>query len=136
MTGFAGITEPVVFTRPHEATYQFLDNLTWIKGKHTMKVGVDYRHLGVFFGDGFTSSEMGQYRFNGSVMKGLLGSGSATPFASLLLGYPDRTAISSVTNPNTDAYSQSYATFAQDDWKISNNPHHQFWAALGISSGI
>jgi len=121
MTGFAGITEPVVFTRPHEATYQFLDNLTWIKGKHTMKFGVDYRHMNVFFGDGFTSSELGQYRFNGSVMKGLLGSGSATPFASLLLGYPDRTAISSVTNPNTDAYSQAYATFAQDDWKISKN---------------
>jgi len=121
MTGFAGVSEPVVFTRPHEATYQFLDNLTWIKGKHTMKFGVDYRHMDVFFGDGFTSSMMGQYRFNGSKLKALLGSGSATPFASFLLGYPDRTAISSVTNPNTDAYSQAYATFAQDDWKISNN---------------
>ncbi|HLG98934.1 MAG TPA: TonB-dependent receptor [Bryobacteraceae bacterium] len=121
MTGFAGITEPVVFTRPHEATYQFLDNLTWIKGKHTMKFGVDYRHMGVFFGDGFTSSMLGQYRFNGSRLKALLGSGSATPFASFLLGYPDRTAISSVTNPNTDSYSHAYAVFAQDDWKISKN---------------
>ncbi len=121
MTGFAGISEPIVFTRPHEATYQFLDNLTWIKGKHTMKFGVDYRHLGVFFGDGFTSSEMGQYRFNGSVLKGLLGSSSATPFAGFLLGYPDRTAISSVTNPDTDSHSQSYAIFAQDDWKVSKD---------------
>lgn len=121
ITGFAGITEPVVFTRPHEATYQFLDNLTWIKGKHTMKFGIDYRHMEVFFGDGFTSSELGQYKFNGSVLKKLLGSTSATPFAGFLLGYPDRTAISSVTNPNTDAYSHSYATFAQDDWKLSNN---------------
>lgn len=121
ITGFAGVTEQVVFTRPHEATYQFLDNLTWIKGKHTMKFGVDYRHMNVFFGDGFTSSMLGQYTFNGSKLKALLGSGSATPFAGFLLGYPDRTAISSVTNPNTDAYSQAYALFAQDDWKISNN---------------
>ena len=121
ITGFAGVTEQVVFTRPHEATYQFLDNLTWIQGKHTMKFGVDYRHMNVFFGDGFTSSMLGQYTFNGSKLKALLGSGSATPFAGFLLGYPDRTAISSVTNPNTDAYSQAYALFAQDDWKISNN---------------
>ena len=121
ITGFAGVAEPIVFTRPHEATYQFLDNLTWIKGKHTMKFGVDYRHLGVFFGDGFTNAMLGSYKFNGSVLKGLLGSTSATPFASFLLGYPDRTTISTVTNPNTDSHAPAYATFAQDDWKISNN---------------
>ena len=121
ITGFAGVAEPVVFTRPHEATYQFLDNLTWIKGKHTMKFGVDYRHLGVFFGDGFTNAMLGSYKFNGSVMSALLGSTSATPFASFLLGYPDRTTISTVTNPNTDSHAPAYATFAQDDWKISNS---------------
>ena len=121
ITGFAGVAEPVVFTRPHEATYQFLDNLTWIKGRHTMKFGMDYRHMDVFFGDGFTNAMLGSYKFNGSVMKGLLGSSSATPFASFLLGYPDRTTISTVTNPNTDAFSHAWATFAQDDWKVSNN---------------
>ena len=67
---------------------------------------------------------------------GLLGSGAATPIAGFLLGYPDLTAISTVINPDTDAYSNPYATYAQDDCKISQSAHHQLRSPLGISSSL
>ena len=44
-----------------------------------------------------------------------------SPFAGFLLGYPDATTIASVINPDTDAYSNHYALFAQDDWKVSQS---------------
>jgi outer membrane receptor protein involved in Fe transport len=64
---------------------------------------------------------MGDYQFNGSVMSQLLGNGAAVPFASYLLGFPDLTTIASVVNPNTNAYAEHYAFFAQDDWKVSQS---------------
>jgi hypothetical protein len=44
-----------------------------------------------------------------------------SPFQGFLLGYPDLTTISTVINPSTDAYSYHFATYAQDDWKVSRS---------------
>jgi hypothetical protein len=100
-------------------TKQLLDTLTWTKGKHTLKFGADYRYLTGLYTNVFLSSRLGSYTFNGSVMKQLLGTSAATPFASFLLGYPDSTQISSVIQPNTEAYASHYGFFTQDDWKVS-----------------
>jgi len=37
--------EPFSFVHRKETRYQFLDNYSWVHGKHTMKFGVDYNHL-------------------------------------------------------------------------------------------
>ena len=58
----------------------------------------------------FNNYRMGAYTFNGSALSALLGNGAATPIASFLLGYPDLTTIATVINPNTDAYSNAYAS--------------------------
>lgn len=100
-------------------TKQLLDTLTWTRGKHTLKFGADYRYLTGLYTNVFLSSRLGSYTFNASVMKQLLGSGTATPFASFLLGYPDSTNISTVIQPNTESYASHYGFFAQDDWKVS-----------------
>jgi hypothetical protein len=54
-------------------------------------------------------------------MSQLLGPGAATPYASFLLGYPDNATVAHVTAPNVDAMAKHYATFAQDDWKLTKN---------------
>ena len=121
ITGFMGIQGQANDTNPHEGTYQLLDSLTWTKGKHTMKFGGDYRYLSSLFTQVFNNYRMGDYTFDGSVLGQYLGGGAATPLASYLLGYPDLTAVASVINPNTNAYAQHYAFFAQDDWNVSRS---------------
>ncbi|MGC2658664.1 MAG: TonB-dependent receptor, partial [Bryobacteraceae bacterium] len=100
-------------------TKQLLDTLTWTKGPHTLKFGADYRYLTGLYTNVFLSSRLGSYTFNASVMKSLLGTSPAVPFASFLLGYPDSTTISSVIQPDTEAYASHYGFFAQDDWKVN-----------------
>jgi hypothetical protein len=121
ITGFMGYQALSNDLNPHEGTYQAVDSMTWTKGKHTFKYGADYRYLSSLNTQVFNNYRLGDYQFNGSVTSGLLGSGAATPIASFLLGYPDLTAVATVINPNTDAYSSSYALFAQDDFKVSQN---------------
>ncbi len=121
ITGFMGYQASSNDLNPHEGTYQAVDSLTWTKQKHTFKFGFDWRYLSSLNTQVFNNYTMGNYTFDGSVLSGYLGNGAATPIASFLLGYPDLTAIADVINPNTDAYSSSYAAFAQDDYKVSQS---------------
>ena len=105
----------------NQGTTQFLETLTWTKGKHTIKFGADYRRLHAFYNAVYFSSLEGQYAFNGSVMDSLLGPGNATPIASFLLGYPDNSSIATSLACCTFATAQHYAGFAQDDYKVSKN---------------
>jgi hypothetical protein len=121
LTGFLGSRPQTADTNPSESTSQVLDSITWTKQKHTMKFGGDFRHSGSLFTQVFKDYQLGSYAYNGSTLGGYLGTGAATPLASLLLGYPDQTTIGSVLNPATDAQQNSYAFFAQDDWKVSQS---------------
>ncbi|HME09903.1 MAG TPA: TonB-dependent receptor [Bryobacteraceae bacterium] len=121
IAGFMGYQAQSNDLNPHEGTYQAVDSVTWTKGKHTFKFGGDWRYLSSLNTQVFNNYRMGAYQFNGSVTSGLLGGGAATPIAAFLLGYPDLTTIATVINPNTDAYSSSYALFAQDDFKVSQS---------------
>ena len=68
-------------------TLQFIDNLTWVNGRHTLKVGGDYRYMTAYFSNVFASSRAGSYTFNNSVTSSLIGNA----YASFLLGIPDST---------------------------------------------
>ena len=121
ITGFLGLHSPTADTNPHEKTDQFLDNLTWTRGKHTMKFGGDVRYLNSLFTQVFNDYRLGDYQFNGtsSAVQQLLGTGAGAPFAAFLLGFPDATTIATVLNPNTNAYSTHLAFYGQDDFKLS-----------------
>ncbi|MBV9505377.1 MAG: TonB-dependent receptor [Acidobacteriia bacterium] len=104
-------------------TYQLLDTLTWTRGQHTLKFGGDYRYQNALYQNSYSQSRLGIYNFTGSVMSALLSNGVTTkyePFESFLLGYPDTTQIATIIQPNNQIYAPSYATFAQDDWKVSS----------------
>jgi hypothetical protein len=98
------------------STYQFLDNVTWTHGKHTFKFGADYRYMKALYTNVFATTRLGKYVFNNSVTKSIIGN----PFAAFLLGVPDSDEISTVLNPNSNGYANSYATFVQDDWKVTS----------------
>ncbi|HTS24448.1 MAG TPA: TonB-dependent receptor [Bryobacteraceae bacterium] len=114
ITGFTGTTGGTT-SISRTNTRQILDNLTWTHGRHTVKVGGDYRHLTGLYTNVFASSRMGSYSFNNSVTSGLIGS----PLGAFLLGIPDSSGMATVLNPDTDGYANHYAAYVQDDWKVT-----------------
>jgi len=96
-------------------TLQLLDNVTWNKGAHTFKVGGDVRKLSAYFSNVFATDRSGRYTFNGSVSNSIIGN----PYAAFLLGVPDTTGIGLVNSPDSNGHSIHWATYAQDDWKVT-----------------
>ena len=96
---------------------EIADSLTWLKGRHTMKMGLDWRweRLNVIQPPWPT----GSFAFStvGSDLPGVANTGNA--FASFLLGQVQTFAIDlQQTDIQERAHFQEY--FIQDDWKVSN----------------
>lgn len=98
-------------------------SLTWIKGKHTVHIGLDYRYrmegfIGVPGGQGFQAPNF--QVSNGWTQQDYQNSGLAFQgfdLASFLIGYADYGNANIVVNRTySNAY---YAPFIQDDWKIT-----------------
>jgi len=96
-------------------TYQFLDNVTYTSGKHTVKVGADYRYLTALYTSVFDTLWLGRYNFTNSQATNPIGNA----YGAFLLGVPDSDTIATVTSPNTNAYGSAYSGYAQDDWKVT-----------------
>jgi hypothetical protein len=105
-------------THQQSKVIQLLDNVTWIKGKNTFKFGGDVRRLTDHDENVFGNTRSGQYTFNGSTDVGVT---INDPYTQFLLGYPDATSLSQVTNPAMNGLGYSYSGFAQDDWKLTPN---------------
>jgi hypothetical protein len=101
-------------------TFQYTDNVSWIKGQHTMKFGVDVRSVKYNRVNNFGGSdEFGSLRFTGAF--------SGNAFADLLLGIPAADLVYTI-GPNIDSNSGHFATYAQDEWRIRKN--------ITISAGL
>lgn len=124
--GFMGFQAQSNDLNPHEGTYQAADNLTWTKGKHSYKFGVNFQYLSSLNTQVFNDYRMGQYQFNGANLFNFFNPAATSPqavdpIAGFLLGYPDLTTIATVVNPNTDSRAGAYAIFGQDDYKLSQS---------------
>ena len=95
-------------------TVQILDNLSWVRGRHSIKMGGDFRNVTALFTDAFGFDFLGVYTFNNSVTSAI---GNA--YASFLLGVPDSTTLARTIQPDSQGYSKSYALYIQDDWKVT-----------------
>jgi hypothetical protein len=102
-------------SRQQTSNYQFLDNLTYIRGNHTVKAGGDFRYLKALYTSVFDTLWLGSYSFTNSVTGPVIGN----PFAAFLLGVPSSSRIATVLYPDTDAYGRAYAFYGQDDWKVT-----------------
>jgi hypothetical protein len=117
ITGFTGWGDAGFvpnITRP-DATIHGADNITWIRGPHTFKGGIDFRWNDRFFLTG--AAFRGSFSFNGTYTAATP-QGSGIPYADYLLGF---TNSASRTVGTAEAYSQSrfYHFFFQDDWKAT-----------------
>jgi hypothetical protein len=107
-------TGGVASNQNHTQTFQLLDNLTWTRGKHTVKFGGDYRYLTALYTAVFGTLWLGRYTFNNSTTKVI-----GNPYGAFLQGVPDATTIATVTSPDTQGYGNAYALYVQDDWKVT-----------------
>jgi Carboxypeptidase regulatory-like domain/TonB dependent receptor len=98
-------------------SYVITDNFTWVKGRHSLKIGTELRF------EQFTifqpSASRGTADFSAGFTDNPAAPGSGGfGFASFLLGIPDSGSI--VNLHNVDYRRQIYAGFVQDDFKKSS----------------
>ncbi len=97
-------------------TTQFIDNLSWNKGKHSFKFGFEYdRQNFNQFGNQYTR---GQYQFNANATQSATHTGGDA-FAEFLLGdvYQATVAVSAA---NVLFHRNAEAAFVDDTWKITS----------------
>jgi len=105
--------------------YQFLDDVAWTTGKHTIKAGVEYRYM-TFPQTGWAVNTGGNFNFNDSETSGydstgaLLNAGrTGNEFASFILGQVDSANFSV---PFKYMPKMKYASFwGNDDIKLLKN---------------
>jgi Carboxypeptidase regulatory-like domain/TonB dependent receptor len=99
-------------------SYTLSDNLTWVKGVHTLKFGTEIRHeeFTIFQPD----AARGTLDFSSTLTDN---PGSPNPgtgglgFASFMAGLADGGSINNLHN--VDYFRQTYSFYTQDDWKVS-----------------
>ena len=94
-------------------TYEFTDNFTIIKGKHTMRFGFDTRRVLynalMYF---YASDDYGQFNFSGGLTGYSLG--------DALLGAP-RSNFADIGGPQVNAYAWHSGVYGQDEWQVSKH---------------
>ncbi len=97
-------------------TYGYQDTLSWVKGRHTIKIGAEWR---VYKLNYIRSPDVGTFTFS-SNQTGLPGltSSVGNPFASFLLGAVNNASVT-ITTPTLATY-RSLGLFVQDDFHATS----------------
>ncbi len=116
ITGFASIGNDR--SRPgllRMTAYQLLDNVTWIRGRHYLKFGFDFRRG--FMNNYNPTNPSGEFSF-GPLQTGLTGnSRTGDAFASFLFG--QGSGFQFLPGVSTYLSFPSYDLYVQDDFKLS-----------------
>jgi len=92
-------------------TGEFSDNLSWIKGRHTFKFGMDTKLIRAVSPLGFFGADnYGTFAFQSTF--------SGNDFSDFLLGLPSGSELDQVSQDN-DGRSHHWALFAQDSFRVS-----------------
>jgi outer membrane receptor protein involved in Fe transport len=109
ISGYMGMGDDLAASNlDNSRTYQFVDNLTLVKGRHTLKLGGDVRKL---LDDATTNNwPFGSLSFSGDITND-----SAADF---MLGIP-RTVLTPEGVPINKSRQWRFAVYGQDDWKVT-----------------
>ncbi|MEO8077270.1 MAG: TonB-dependent receptor, partial [Acidobacteriota bacterium] len=106
-----------------QSSFAVSSSTTWLAGSHSMKFGGIYTRN--YAEDGYSTganNSKGQYNFTGFA--------TGNSFADFMLGLPNTVVEQRNTRGNLpmDTYSNDWALFAQDDWRVGP----RFTAFLGL----
>ncbi len=97
-------------------SFQWSDNLTWVKGNHTFKFGIDVRRQR--FDQYYYFDVNGEYLFDNTGPNSII-PGDGDNYAEYLLGLAD--SYTQGSGQREDVRGTSVYPFAQDSWKIRPN---------------
>ncbi|MEN6537531.1 MAG: TonB-dependent receptor, partial [Bryobacteraceae bacterium] len=110
ISGYQGLSQNV-YWRPAEMIYQWQDNVSWIHGRHTVKMGVDiWRNYGSNYAVS-PSAAYGSLSFTGSY--------TGYGYADFLLGVPYQASRSSTGFEKVKSTNIDKFFFIQDDFKVN-----------------
>jgi hypothetical protein len=114
LSKFTGLTQ----TQPVFSISQslsFSETVSWIRGKHNLRFGGDYRHVHNDFLAG--SNSTGQFTFTGLfTQRTTTDASSGSSFADFLLGLPQSTGLNSSLQKSY-LRDNVFDAFAMDDWR-------------------
>ena len=97
-------------------TLQFTDNVSWSRGKHTLKMGLDARRVRYFdlesFAPVFNSDDFGDFIFQGTF--------TGNAFGDFLEGTPS-SLFFAVSSPDVGGTAWQYGVFGQDEYQINSH---------------
>jgi hypothetical protein len=96
-----------------DTRYQFVDHVSYTKGKHVFKFGGELHHDG--FSGGAYGGARGRIKFGFGVNDVFPG---ATSLEDYFAGVPDKGSLL-IGDPTRSIHNWGYALFAQDDWRIA-----------------
>ena len=115
--------------------FQYVDNISWQKGAHTLRFGADVRTLEAYTPLDFSAADnFGNFFFSDQ------NSFTGQEFADFLIGAPYQTQTDTV-NQNNDGSAAAYAFYAQDNWAVTPNLNvtyglrYEFHPAFSEASG-
>ena len=117
--------------------FQYVDNLTYALGSHTLRFGADLRHLVAHTeaGGATLSINYGNFFFDPN------NTATGNEFADFLIGVPYQSQSNNIRQDN-DGSANSYAVYAQDSWKASPRLNlnfglrYEYHPALAASNGL
>lgn len=125
VTGFGGtggqpFTDNLGASFTNRQFFQFIDNLTIVRGSHTIKTGIELRRTRV---DSNAYRPLrGALNFNGSrngiINPAISGNAAVAALADFLLGLPAQATISSA-DPNRLFETKTLNAFVQDEWRVN-----------------
>jgi hypothetical protein len=98
--------------------YQVADSVSWIRGKHTIKMGADYRKYQRNFYQ--SQAAFGQFSFNGQFTTASTSDGGQYGLPDLLLGVPNYREQDGLAYKDHTRFFE-LGTYVQDDFRVSKN---------------
>ena len=119
-TSFSGFADPIPSLTRNQ-TFRFLDTLTHVHKKHTMKFGGEVRRIQL--NTDTNPNPRGQFAFTGlltsEVVSGAPVAGTGNDFADFLLGDPySASGRFGITNDYFRSW--DFIAFAQDNWRVNS----------------
>ena len=109
--------------------YQVTDSVSWVRGKHTMKMGIDYRKYQRNFYQ--SQAAFGQFSFNGQFTTANVATGGSYGLPDLLLGVPNYREQDGLAYKDHTRFFE-LGEYFQDDIRVTKN----FTLNLGLRYDI
>jgi hypothetical protein len=113
-TNFSGLNDPIPSLTRNQ-TLRFDDNLSWTRGKHTMRFGGEIRRVEL-------NTQSNPNPRGGFVFTGIA---TGNDFADFLEGLPFNTT-EQLGNPNAYFRAWGFSAYAQDDFRVSKTLTFQY----------